>query len=385
MLRQRTAESVTEGHPDKLCDQIADTILDGILAVDSDAHAAIEVTCTGGECHVFGETTRMPDTPVETLARRVYRNVGHVQPDVVRVSLHEQSPEIRTGVGDGVAQGAGDQGVMVGYACDETPQFMPLPVVLAHMLTRRMDTLRHDGTLPWLGADGKSQVTVLYDDDRPKAVTDVLVSTQHKPDMELGEVRERVRRMIVEPVLADARMLDVDTSCARVTVNPAGVWTLGGPWADSGLTGRKLAVDQYGPAAPNGGGALSGKDPSKTDRSGAYMARLIAKTIVAAGLARRCTVTLAYMIGRAEPVQADVDTHGTGDVDDRLIRDAMLRVFDLTPHGIIRTLGLNRPMFASTAVYGHYGRIDLDLPWEDTSHADMLRTIAYGPDANGGM
>ena len=380
-LRERTAESVTEGHPDKLCDLIADTILDAVLTADADAHAAVEVTCTGGECHVFGETTLIPPD-VEALARGVYRRVGHPQPDIVRVTLDRQSPEIRAGVGSGVRQGAGDQGVMVGYACDETPQLMPLPVVLAHMLARRMDTLRHGGVLPMLGPDGKTQVTVLYGDDGPRAVTGVLVSAQHAPDAHVDMVRDLVERMVVRPVLADAAsLLDVDVSGAHVTVNPAGAWTLGGPWADSGLTGRKLAVDQYGPSAPNGGGALSGKDPSKTDRSGAYMARLIARTVVASGLASRCTVTLAYMIGRADPVQVDVDTHGTGDVDDMLIRDGVLRLFDLTPHGIIRRLGLKRPMYAPTAVYGHYGRTDLDLPWESSAHADELRRLTLGPAA----
>lgn len=371
MIRARTAESVTEGHPDKMCDLIADTLLDATLAEDRDAHAAFEVTCAGGECHVFGETTLIPAN-MEGLVRGVYRRVGHPQPDTVRVTLNRQSPEIRKGVGDGTSQGAGDQGVMVGYACDETPQLMPLPVMAARMLARRMDQLRHKGTIPWLRPDGKTQVTVLYEGDEPVAVSSVLVSAQHATGVGLDAVRDTLWHGIVEPVLADVRMLDVDTSCARIHLNPAGAWTLGGPWADSGLTGRKLAVDQYGPSAPNGGGALSGKDPSKTDRSGAYMARLIARSVVAAGLARRCTVTLAYMIGRAEPVQADVDTHGTGVEDDAIIREAVLRAFDLTPYGIIRELGLKRPMYAPTAVYGHYGRDGLTLPWEDPSWAERL-------------
>lgn len=380
-----TSESVSEGHPDKLADQISDAILDLFLAEDPSAKVACETLVTDERVIVTGEFRIHPasgfadlKTHIEPLVRQVLRDAGYdasfpgINPDTCEVQLYlnAQSDDIHRGVErEGGEIGAGDQGLVFGYATDETPERLPLTLLLAHRLVQRQAALRKDGTLPWLKPDAKSQVTVRYGATGPEAVTAVVFSTQHSPDINAEALRRQVISHIIEPVippeLRDPRLV--------YHINPTGNFVVGGPKADVGLTGRKIIVDTYGGACPHGGGAFSGKDPTKVDRSAAYAARQIAKTIVNAQLARRCTVQLAYAIGVAAPVSLLVDTHGTGVVEDDRLERAVREHFTLTPSGIISTLGLRTPLYRPTATYGHFGRPDLDLPWERTPKVDALR------------
>ena len=377
-----TSESVTEGHPDKMCDQISDAILDAILEKDPDAHVACECAATTGMVLVMGEITTSAYVPIDQIARDKIVEIGYDRAKygfdghscAVLVSLDEQSPDIARGVNreTDMDQGAGDQGMMFGYACDETPEYMPLAISLAHRLSRRLAEVRKDGTLPYLRPDGKSQVTIEYDDDRPVRVDAVVVSTQHAPDVEQDKIYADVLERVVRPVLP-ANLVDEDT---KYYVNPTGRFVVGGPQGDSGLTGRKIIVDTYGGSARHGGGAFSGKDPSKVDRSAAYALRHVAKNLVAAGLARRCEVGAAYAIGVAKPVSIYVDTFGTGALPDDRLAQLVEQCFDLRPAAIIRDLGLKRPIYSKTAAYGHFGRTDIDLPWEHLDRVDALREAA---------
>ena len=388
MRRLFTSESVTEGHPDKMCDQISDAVLDAILEKDPMAHVACETATTTGLVLVMGEVTTSAYVPVDDIVRKVVTDIGYDRAKYgfdgttcsVLTALHEQSPDIAQGVNAALEGrdkgeqdiGAGDQGMMFGYACDETPEMMPMPIALAHRITRRLTQLRKDGTLPWLRPHGKSQVTVEYDDDRPVRVDAVVVSTQHDPDVSYEELREAVLEQVVRAAIP-AQLLDERT---KFYVNPTGRFVIGGPMGDSGLTGRKIIVDTYGGYARHGGGAFSGKDPTKVDRSAAYAGRYVAKNIVAAGLARRCEIELAYAIGVAHPVSLLVDTFGTGALPDDRLAQLVLETFDLRPAGIIDMLDLRRPIYRQTAAYGHFGRTDVDLPWEHTDRAQELRRKA---------
>jgi S-adenosylmethionine synthetase len=382
-----TSESVTEGHPDKLCDQVADAILDDVLANDPDARVAIEVAATTGLVFVIGEMTTSHYVDVQSVVRKTVREVGYDSSHLgfdwetcgTISAIKEQSPDISRGVNHALESrmgqepdelGAGDQGMMFGYATDETPELMPMPIQLAHAVARRLAEARRDGSLPFLRPDGKSQVTIEYDEDgRPARVHTVLVSAQHNPDVDPKELTDGIRAEVIEAAIP-GRLLDRDT---RYLINPTGRFVIGGPMGDSGLSGRKIIVDTYGGMARHGGGSFSGKDPTKVDRSGAYMARFIAKNIVAAGLARRCEVQLAYAIAVAHPIAVNVQTFGTGVVPDRQISDLIQEHFDLRPGSIITNLGLLRPIYRPTAAYGHFGRTDIDLSWEHTPHADALR------------
>jgi S-adenosylmethionine synthetase len=385
-----TSESVTEGHPDKLCDAVADAILDDVLANDHDARSAIEVATTTGLVLVLGELSTTHYVDVQEVVRRTVRDIGYTDSRLgfdwetcgTMTAIKEQSPDIAIGVdralearqhGSGEEVGAGDQGMMFGYASDETDELMPMPIMLAHRVARRLAEVRHRQILPFIRPDGKSQVTIEYDDEgRPARVDTVLVSTQHDPDVDMDELAAGVREHVVE-VAIPAELLDDRT---RHLVNPTGRFVIGGPMGDSGLSGRKIIVDTYGGTARHGGGSFSGKDPTKVDRSGAYMARYVAKNVVGAGLARRCELQLAYAIGVARPLSINVQTWGTGTVpDDRLV-DIIERTFDLRPGAIIRDLDLQRPIYRQTAAYGHFGRPDLDLPWERLDHVDELRAAA---------
>lgn len=378
-----TAESVTEGHPDKLCDLMADSILDACLSHDPLSRVACEVLATKGQILVAGEITSLYTPPVSEIVRSVLSRGGYDPARfAVRSLLHSQSPDIAAGVDCSLEQrrgtsdnqpvpqlGAGDQGIMVGYACDETPEMLPLPVVLAHRLTKAMTDARKSGKIPGLRPDGKAQVTVEYDEDgQPLRLDTVVVSAQHSPDMPYDELYWEITDKVLAPALS---LLPPDED-TRLLINPSGRFVLGGPEADTGLTGRKLMVDTYGSLVPHGGGAFSGKDPTKMDRSGAYMARYMAKNLVAAGFAGRCQVTLAYAIGKAEPVMVQVDTFGTGSVcADDCLADAVRLVFGLTPSAIIEQLELLTPRYARTAVYGHFG--NGAFPWERTDQAKRLR------------
>jgi len=388
-----TSESVTEGHPDKICDQISDAVLDFCLARTPTARVACEASiksdATLDWAAVYGEVTPLPSqAEVVQLVRDVLRDIGYTRREFgtsaesvrVDVLLSGQSGDIAQGVNhalearqgtleDDLDTGAGDQGMMFGFACDETPELMPMPVALAHRLTRRLALVRKDGTLPWLRPDGKSQVTVEYHFGEPVRVDTVVISTQHAEDVSQEEIAAEVRTRVIQPVI-DARLLDEET---KYYVNPTGRFVIGGPFGDSGLTGRKIIVDTYGGMARHGGGAFSGKDPTKVDRSAAYAARLVAKNVVAAGLARRCEVQLAYAIGVARPVSVGVETFGTETVSCEAIQQAILETFDLRPAAIIASLNLRRPIFRQTAAYGHFGRRDVDLPWESTARAEELR------------
>lgn len=363
-----TAESVTEGHPDKLCDTIADAVLDACLKNDPAAHVACEAMATAGKIIVAGEITarELPDIPA--IVCRTVREAGYASDYEVEVITHDQSGDIAGAVAQDAQTGAGDQGIMYGYACGETAELLPLPVVLAHRLTRLLTNARRMGTIQGLGPDGKAQVSVEYVFGLPSRITNVVVSCQHDADKDMGELRREILKSVITPAL---RMLPPDEA-TEILINPSGRFVLGGFDADTGLTGRKLMVDTYGGLVPHGGGALSGKDGTKVDRSGAYMARYVAKNIVAAGLAEKCTVSLAYAIGRAEPVAVDIDTHQTGEYPEAVLEQAVRAVFDLTPGGMIRTLGLDRPIFAQFCNYGHFTH--QDAPWEQTDKAGVLVT-----------
>ena len=390
-----TSESVTEGHPDKIADQISDSILDDLLRQDPKSRVAVETLITTGQVHVAGEVTTNGYADVAEIVRKKVLEIGYDSSDKgfdggscgVSVSIGQQSQDIAQGVNDALEhrdgaadpldlQGAGDQGLMFGYACDDTPELMPLPIALAHRLAKRLSAVRHSGQLAYLRPDGKTQVTIEYEGDKPVAVNTIVISSQHSPDIDLERtISPDIIRSVIEPEL---ETIDIPWKAARVLINPTGRFVIGGPMGDAGLTGRKIIVDTYGGMARHGGGAFSGKDPSKVDRSAAYSLRWVAKTVVAAKLAKRCEVQVAYAIGKAQPVGLFVETFGTGTLPNEQIQEAITKVFDLRPAAIIRDLDLLRPIYAPTAAYGHFGRIDLNLPWENTERSNQLAAAIKG-------
>ena len=388
-----TSESVTEGHPDKIADQISDAILDSLLSQDSKSRVAVETLITTGQVHVAGEVTTNGYADVMNIVRDTVLEIGYDSSDKgfdgnscgVSISIGQQSQDIAQGVNDAFEsrvssssdpldlQGAGDQGLMFGYASNDTPELMPLPISLAHKLAQQLTKVRKDGTLPYLRPDGKTQVTIEYKGDKPVALNTVVISSQHAPDIDLEKkLAPEVKKFVIDPIIKD---LEIDTSSVRLLINPTGRFVIGGPMGDAGLTGRKIIVDTYGGMARHGGGAFSGKDPSKVDRSAAYAMRWVAKNVVAAGLADRCEVQVAYAIGKAQPVGLFVETFGTEKFDLSKISDAVKEVFDLRPAAIIRDLNLLRPIYSKTAAYGHFGRELPDFTWEKTDRAAALKAL----------
>lgn len=388
MRKLFTSESVTEGHPDKMCDQISDAILDALLEQDPYSRVACETCATTGLVMVMGEVTTKGYAPVADIVRKVVNEIGYDRAKkgfdgascAVLTALHDQSPDIAQGVdaaletreADAHETGAGDQGMMFGFACDETPEMMPMPIALAHRLTRRMAKVRKEGLYPWMRPDGKAQVTVAYENGEPVAVDAVVISTQHDEHVSHEEIEKAMIEGVILPEIP-ANLLHAGT---KYFINPTGRFVVGGPAGDSGLTGRKIIVDTYGGYAPHGGGAFSGKDPTKVDRSAAYAARHAAKNVVAAGLARQCEIALAYAIGVAKPVSFQVDTRGTGVIPDEEIAKLVEQVFDMRPDAIIERLNLRRPIYRQTAAYGHFGRTDIDLPWEQLDKVEELKKAA---------
>ena len=375
-----TSESVTEGHPDKVCDQISDAILDNLLAQDPDSRVAVETMVTTGSVHISGEITTRGFCDTQRIARQTLKEIGYTNPAFgmdcndagVWISIHGQSPDISQGVsegqGDKKEQGAGDQGMMYGYACNETKEFMPLPIMLAHGLTRQLSKVRKSGEIKGLGPDGKSQVSIEYEDDKPKRISAVVIAQQHLEEVSEDFLKTEIMRMVVRPICGD--YLDEDT---RIYINATGKFVIGGPEGDTGLTGRKIIVDTYGGVGRHGGGAFSGKDPSKVDRSGAYAARYVAKNIVAAGLADRCEVQLSYAIGIAKPTSINVDCFGTNKIPEEQISELVYKNFNLTPRGIIESLDLKKPQYRRTAAYGHFGRDEDNFSWEKVDKVEILK------------
>lgn len=382
-IRLITSESVTEGHPDKVCDQISDGIYDEMLKVDPNSRSAVECFCTTGLVVVGGEVTTAAYVNIDKTVRKILKEIGYDKQEYgfcsddvgVMVSIHEQSPDIAQGVNEGEGefkeQGAGDQGLMIGYATNETPELMPLPISLAHKLTEKLAEARKNGTMPYLRPDGKSQVTLEYDNGNAKRADAVVIAAHHSDEVSLEKLRDDVRKFVIDPVMAN--LIDNNT---KFFINATGKFTFGGPPADTGLTGRKIIVDTYGGAVPHGGGAFSGKDLTKVDRSGAYMARYVAKNIVAAGLADRCQIQVAYAIGVAEPVGIYIDTFNTAKISEQKILELIKKHFDFRPKQIIDALNLRRPIYRKTAAYGHFGRSDKDFTWEATDKADVLKKEA---------